>query len=182
MNNFQIERLMKQHLTSRRVFAGVLPSDMLPVAARSQRPCAYIINLDRHDLPGSHWTAAFFPRTEYQAEYFDSYGRPPVDVIHSFMERHGKYRSSTVVLQNLFSTVCAQYCIYFVMQRLNDRSMSSIIKELERMTPPVSDEFVNRYVERTFGQNLSVYDTGFLLSQIATPFEEQPVDVTRWVD
>ena len=38
-------------------FAGVFPSDRLPARPVDERPRGYIVNIDTHDQPGSHWVA-----------------------------------------------------------------------------------------------------------------------------
>ena len=170
MNSTQINQLLNSHLTTRRVFVGVYPSDFLPTRVSHERPCAYIINLDPHYLPGSHWICYYFPKVEQLPEYFDSYGGTPNPDIESFLG-NGPYGQSTVAVQNLFSTVCGQYCIYYIWKRIHDYSMDNILDELRRKTPRVADSFVNAYVERLLGRNFSVYDAHFLLRQIATAFD-----------
>ena len=170
MNSGEINYLLDSHLTIRRVFVGVYPSDLLPARARSEKPCAYIINLDPHHLPGSHWICCYFPKVGYLPEYFDSYGGSPNPDIERFLG-DGPYRQSTVAVQNLFSTVCGQYCIYYIWMRIHDHSMDSIINELRRKTPPVADLFVNAYIEQVLGQDFSVYDRQFLIRQIATAYD-----------
>lgn len=171
MNNLQIESLMRRHAATRRIFVGVYAADTLPPRPRKIRPCAYIVNTDPQKLPGTHWICCYFPKAGFEAEYFDSYGQPPVESIRFFLEsQSGSFKSSSIKLQNFFSTVCAQYCIYFVMQRIADKSFASIVSGLERLSASVSDKYVNAFVEVSFGQNLPVYDTAFLLRQFATPF------------
>ena len=169
MNSRQIHQLLRSHLSTRRVIVGVYASDVLPSKPRAQRPCAYIVNLDPHHLPGSHWVCCYFPKDTYLPEYFDSYGQLPSSNIVSFLNAP-RYLRSTATLQNLFSTVCGQYCMYYLWKRIQDCDMASIVEHLRRMTPPVADEFVNACVERVFGQDLDVYDEDFLSNQIATAF------------
>ena len=38
-------------------FAGVFPSDRLPARPVDERPRGYMVNIDTHDQPGSHWVA-----------------------------------------------------------------------------------------------------------------------------
>ena len=64
-----IEQILK--LDSHDKFRGVYPIDLLP----KRQQGVYVINLDKHDEPGSHWVAVYDDGKI--GEYFDSYGLPP---------------------------------------------------------------------------------------------------------
>jgi hypothetical protein len=137
----------------------------LPVRPRDRRPAAYIVNTDPHYLPGEHWVLCFFP-IEGTQEYFDSYGQPPnPKTIRKFLGRG--YRYNNKILQNLMSTVCGQYTIYYIFKRLEGSTMQQILNSLHEMGPVKADEHVNKFVEETFGIDLNVYDEQFLFRQVA---------------
>ena len=78
-----------------------------------RRQGAYIINMDDHDEPGSHWVAVF---DDGNTEYMDSYGQPPLDErCQTFLGLNYSY--NTLPLQQQFSNACGFYCIYFILQR-----------------------------------------------------------------
>ena len=65
---------------------GVFPSDMIPILNKD-KPYA-IINLDTHDMPGSHWIALAH-MSSGKIMVYDSFGRPTKDIISSAIEKFG---------------------------------------------------------------------------------------------
>ena len=119
----QIETVLKLEPATRKIFRGVYPIDRLP----RRTPGAYVISLDKHDEPGSHWVAVVDDGK--RVEYFDSYGLPPS--ITTFLGYKAVY--STVPLQPLYSNACGFYCIYYIIQRSLGNSMSEILYLLSRI-------------------------------------------------
>ena len=116
----QIEQILK--LDARDKFRGVYPIDLLP----KRQQGAYVINLDKHDEPGSHWVAVYDDGKT--VEYFDSYGLPP-----TCLEFLGtSYNYSSVQLQPLLSLACGYYCCYFLIHRIQGLNMSKIVDVLDR--------------------------------------------------
>lgn len=92
LNNFDIDAVMRQYEGApafRYAFLGVHPVDfaegwapdmtalrLADLVAQGKRACGFIVNLDRHDQPGSHWTCVFAvldPKLpSYGAYYYDS--------------------------------------------------------------------------------------------------------------
>jgi hypothetical protein len=110
MNTLQIQHAL-QNVAN---FGGVFPSDMLP--SKFNRPTTFIVNLDPHNKPGSHWVAVTF-RDKYSAWYFDSYGLPPiVESLERFLRRNTvHYTYNQRQLQSISSDICGQYaCLYTV--------------------------------------------------------------------
>jgi hypothetical protein len=108
MNTLQIQHVL-QNVP---YFAGVFPSDMLP--SKFNRPATFVVNLDPHNTPGSHWVAITF-RDKYSAWYFDSYDLPPiVESLETCIRGntvHFTYNQRQ--LQNISSNICGQYvCLY----------------------------------------------------------------------
>lgn len=115
---------------------GVYPIDRLP----HRKMCGgYIINTDEHDEPGEHWVAVFV--NTRGTDYFDSYGRPPIDKrILKFLGSNVSYNSR--MLQGPTSRVCGHYCVYFIKHRSKGWSAERIINSFPRQ----SDLFVKRHV------------------------------------
>lgn len=51
----QLQHLACHHPTLKKYFGGVKASDRMPVHPTLDHLRGYIVNLDRHDQPGSHW-------------------------------------------------------------------------------------------------------------------------------
>jgi hypothetical protein len=73
----------------------------------------YVFNLDDKDNGGTHWTCAFFNKT--QILYFDPFGlAPPVEIL-KFMKSYNKNVSySSSQLQNIKSITCGYFVCYFM--------------------------------------------------------------------
>ena len=167
MNNNQISHLLSRHLATKSIFCGVYALDTLPCERRRRSPAAYIVNTDPHYLPGTHWILCYFPTTGC-AEYFDSFGKIPPPKIREFLGKRYKY--NRFMLQNIFSSVCGQYTIYYIFKRAEGFSMDQVIHYLHQIGPMLADDLVNSFVEVTFGADLDVYNQRFLFNQIAVSF------------
>ena len=78
-----LERVGKEYLGKK--FAGVYPADMLPLLTKK---CPYaILNLDKADMPGSHWIAVKYMGGE-RCLVYDSFGRATQRIIPSLAERY----------------------------------------------------------------------------------------------
>ena len=121
----QIQAILSMDYSSKSNFRGVYAMDRLPVRQQG----AYVINTDDHDQPGAHWIAVF--DDGYNVEYMDSYGRPPLD-LRCVQFLGPCYSYNTVTLQQLFSTACGFYCVYYLMQRSCGFSSQKIISMLSQ--------------------------------------------------
>lgn len=93
-------------------FGGVFASDTLPVAKKHF--VSFIVNLDDHTLPGSHWVSIYFKNRI--AFYFDSYGRCPPKSILNFMQKNcDDVYFNNVQVQNYFTTSCGYFCLFFIL-------------------------------------------------------------------
>jgi hypothetical protein len=63
----------------------------------------YIVNLDKHTGPGTHWVAV----SNTYSMYFDPFGVPPSDKIKV------KYYNSFEI-QHALEDLCGEYCIWFL--------------------------------------------------------------------
>lgn len=108
MDTSQIEKTL-QGISN---FAGVFASDMLPT--EFSKPSTFVVNLDPHNLPGSHWIAVTINSNSI-AWYFDSYGLPPfIKSLKNFISCHSyHFTFNQHQLQSLYSDICGQYvCLY----------------------------------------------------------------------
>ena len=121
-------------------FRGVYPMDRLPM----RQPGAYIINMDNHDEPGSHWVAVYDDMKN--VEYMDSYGLPPLDPrCLQFIGPNFLYNS--LPLQKPLSNACGFYCVYFLLQRARGHSADMILNMLSHTD---SDFVVKEFIYSRF--------------------------------
>ena len=162
MNNLQIDDILRNDDVGRVLYRGVYASDTLPQC----RSGAYVCNTAPSSHPGEHWVAFFC--TEHTVDYFDSYGRKPSTSVLSALK--GKeITCNKLCLQSPFSSVCGQYCIYYLLQRMRNESMSVIVNQFDDNVD-YNDQLVYDFVRMHFDLNeLSIIDTTGLLVQLALP-------------
>jgi hypothetical protein len=170
MNNRQIGALLESHRTTSKSFIGVFASDTLPSNKNIPKPYSMVVNLDPFAKSGSHWVSIYAPKGELM-EYFDSYGvEAKVIKIKNYLER--PYIFNMNFIQHPLSTVCGQYCIYYILMRNRGWSMGKIIKSFNTKTKILNDGKVNHFVTEQFHVHLHVFDKTYLHKQIATSLEK----------
>ena len=162
MNTQQLVRLAESCAKIYPTFLGVFASDRLP--SRIPLPCSLIANLDTSEEDGSHWVCFHFP-TNGLPEYMDSYGIDALDSFKRFMNYN--YRCNSHVLQNPFSAVCGQYCLYYLYQRTLVSSMDSILANFRKDDYEFNDTLVNEFVDNHFNVRLPMFDYAWQLEQIS---------------
>lgn len=145
MNTDQLDLILSQTLRHTRTsFIGVFASDRIPsLSTLSAYPCCFVVNLDPHDAPGSHWVAYYLESTRH-VEFFDSYGNPPSLYLLEFAT---PIAFNEHEFQSLDSNVCGHYCIYYLTLRATQHTLSSICKKLDECGHS-SDHCVRDYVNR----------------------------------
>ena len=98
-------------------FARVFPSDRLPAHPIQDRPHGYIVNIDTHDQPASHWIALW--TNDQACTVMDSFAIPlPMCEPHALLDwltDHFKgYRSNHHAMQAMDSQVCGLYSLMFL--------------------------------------------------------------------
>ena len=78
-------------------------------------PACCVINTDKSDGSGQHWVS-FFIDTDCSADYWDSYGTPPLQPIYSWLLRQGCHpiRYNRKMIQGFTSRTCWAYCAYHI--------------------------------------------------------------------
>ena len=144
MNSRQIRRILQSDAMASDLYRGIYPMDRLP----RMEPGYYIINTDNHDEPGKHWLVVY--NDHGQIEYFDSFGRPPLDKrLKSFLGNNYKYNATE--LQQLFSNACGFYCVYYIIHRVRGFTMEEIITVLKRSDGDyIAKEFLYRHFKPIF--------------------------------
>ena len=94
-----------------------------------------------------------------KGEFFASYGKHPMLYNKYFLDfisrnavewEHNKIHNK-IQLQSAFSTVCGQYCIYFLYHRCRKRPMSSIVNSFVK-DKLHNDQLVYDFVRRKYRQ------------------------------
>ena len=153
MNTLQINAILNNYSRTRRYYRGCFAADQIsnnqslePPIAITRYPYAFVVNVDESHQPGSHWIAIFVCSPS-RVEYFDSLASTPTDNYHI-----GEYlkqfpivaKNSKFPLQNPFSNVCGQFCIYFIINRCEGISFDDIVKFLYRIKN--ADVYVRNFV------------------------------------
>lgn len=146
MNAQQIYSVLMSDVCARRVFQGVYPRDRLPRVVR--HPSIFIINTDASSGPGLHWVAVSFNHFGY-CEYFDSFGVPPVhsDIV-DFMHRNSyhPYTYNQRFLQDLTSSACGLYVIYYVLMKSRGQSLRHILWSFSSRSQWMNDKKVRELI------------------------------------
>lgn len=149
MNTIELIQAIKQDPKSHGKFCGVYASDTLPKQIEHY-PCGLIVNTDPQTEKGSHWVAMYFPN-ELKAEFLDSYGNSPEfyqDSFKTFLDSHSrKWTYNHRCLQSLMSSMCGQFCVYFITNRNRGKSLSKIVNSFSNKLN-VNDHRVSEFVRR----------------------------------
>ena len=150
-------------------FGGVFPADAIPDPTAASGFC-FIANVDPARENGSHWVAFHKSDVDAVTEYFCSYGEPMPDIWNRRMPR-GSYRDVVgSQLQSTGTSVCGQYCLYYLKQRVKlGRSTRQILRDFTKDTY-ANDRLVNAWLKSRHAVDLPIYDMNFIAQQIATRF------------
>lgn len=181
MNNTTITRLLHTHRQTRELFKGVYASDQIPVSKPQYKTACYVLNLDPIRLPGSHWVAVYLNPLGIN-EYFDSYGLKPS--LQSILKLLGPiYRFNAEQIQSPLTTVCGQYCIFYVWNKSLGIDMESMISIFSNDYPS-NDSLVNRLIEHEFNVDLDIIEPEFIRSQISSKLSRYKIlqisDYSTW--
>ena len=171
MHSAQIDCSLRHHPITRHSFAGVYARDHLLQTIKARHlPAAYVMNTDPSDKPGQHWVAVYFPPLpdSRRPDYFDSYGLTVPADVRQFLKRHGHdshrvRQNAGVSIQGPLTTVCGQYCIYFLAMRCNGRNFDEIMTDFDPNNLTWNDSMVAQWVNRTFKYDLPTADYRFLI-------------------
>lgn len=154
-------------------FLGVFPLDMIPVTALLQYPCCLVVNTKPKDNPGEHWVC-IVKTEENRGIYFDSFGYPPSNLpeIGLVLDSCDEWTYNESRLQSVISTVCGQYCIFFLTHFARGYSMDHITSLIN----DAGDQFANdalvfNYIRNKYDiaslQKLPIIDFPFVFQQIS---------------
>ena len=128
MDTIQLINYLKKDKYARKYFCGVLPINKLP-RRKILRPCCFIINTHKSNLPGEHWFAIFVPKFG-KIEYFDSYGLKPInEEVHDFIKLNGgKYIYNEKNIQGINSENCGKFSLFYLYMRTRGFNLNKIQK------------------------------------------------------
>ena len=115
-------------------------------------PVALIVNTDKRIDPRKHWVV-FCVSSRTKGEFFDSCGNTPSyysNAFKKFFDRNGiKLMYKDKRLQGYDSSVCGQYCVYYLLQRCRGMGMKFVVEPFTQNYAN-NDQFVYSYVNRAF--------------------------------
>ena len=151
MNTSSLQCIVRCDPTLFNSVVGIFAADELPKRLQSF-PVAFIANTDKRMDPGRHWVV-FYVSSRTKGEFFDSYGNSPSyysNAFQKFFDRNGlKLMYNDKRLQGYDSSVCGQYCVYYLMQRCRGMEMKSVVEPFTQNYAN-NDQFVYSYVNREF--------------------------------
>lgn len=108
-------------------FHDVLSIDTLPKFI-SHLPFTLIVNMDAHNLPGTHWIAVYIDEHK-RGEIFDSLALPTSLPLAKWMNQFTvSWRRNCRSYQHPLSSNCGAFVLYFVLTRPHVSCMEDITK------------------------------------------------------
>ena len=104
----------------------------------------FIYNLEPSYMSGSHWVATYVKNGIIN--YFDSFGMPPFQEIVN----HAKRKNMTLVhqsdqIQNLMTTTCGYFCLYFLNEMSKGRSYYDSMKVFNIHNTMKNEKYIENY-------------------------------------
>jgi len=116
------------------IFRGMFASDKLPKEKDTRRRSAYIVNVDTHDKPGSHWISVFVENGH--CEFFDSYGMPikwykPSPLVNLIFKHYQVVSNNEGQLQATDSSTCGHHTLFYLFARAKGKTIDDFIAQFE---------------------------------------------------
>lgn len=152
MNTDQIQCCIECDPLLRENVIGVFASDRLP-NQEFQRPYGLIVNTDTHSKPGRHWCSIYSDKRGH-IEFFDSYGKSPKDnsvTISQWINNKAKTITfNRNKLQSDQSSLCGQYCILYLRQRLLGNTLEQFINVFDTSNVEENDLYVFEVMSQAY--------------------------------
>ena len=150
MNTSQLAHVLSSDPVVKKSFGGVYACDQLPSLSVNSYPKSFVVNTDPKSLPGTHWIAIYL-EDEQHGEFFDSYGQHPDMYSEHFLNFMNRtvWKHNEKRLQSAFSSVCGQYCIYYLYYRCRGVPMPSIVNRFS-FNKARNDQFVYSFVKKRY--------------------------------
>lgn len=161
MNTEEIVSVLTQDRYVSPIFRGVYPVNRLPSIGDG----AFVINTAPDSHPGLHWIAVFVKGAK--VEYFDSYGGEPSHRLRRWIGKR-KWTTNPIPLQSPLTSVCGQYCIYYLLHRARGIELNTLLMDFGSDLDD-NDKLVYDFVDDRFDlKHLTLVDTENFVSQLAT--------------
>ena len=110
----------------------------------NHKQALFIYNLEPSYMSGSHWVATYVKNGIIN--YFDSFGMPPFQEIVN----HAKRKNMTLLhqsdqIQNLMTTTCGYFCLYFLNEMSKGRSYYDLLKVFNSHNTMENEKFIKNY-------------------------------------
>ena len=163
MNSNQLRWILSNEKVTKHAFCGVFALDEVKYLQNTSFPSAYVFNLDPGYKPGLHWVGVYFDKNGV-GEYFDSFGRPPTREIRKFLDSYAEqWKYNGVQIQEMYSTTCGQFVIFYLYQRCSGLTLDLIIWKF--FTPHgrvMNDMLVCDFVKMHYHFSAKVMDMSFI--------------------
>ena len=159
MNTQQIECILRTDRYVGPIFRGVYPLDKIVPFDIG----ACVMNTSPSTEISGHWVAIY--ATKNEIEFFDSYGSDPPTKLKKIWQNK-TWSSNPIMLQSPLSSVCGQYCLYYLLYRARNYSMASILMDFDTDVD-YNDEFVHEFMENRFDIDTKLIDTEGIITQLA---------------
>jgi hypothetical protein len=173
MDNKQIHAILStdKYLVANN-FLGVFPLDLIPTTAAITYPCSLVVNTKPHNHPGEHWIA--IAKNQYnETVFFDSYGSPPFNLPEVGVVLSDDWTYNNTTLQSTFTTVCGEYCIFFLLHYTRGYTLDQIVHLLNDIgDKAANDAMIYHYIRDRYPsqelKQLKPVDFPFVFNQIAS--------------
>ena len=110
----------------------------------NHKQALFIYNLEPSYMSGSHWVATYVKNGIIN--YFDSFGMPPFQEIVN----HAKRKNTTLLhqsdqIQNLLTTTCGYFCLYFLNEMSKRRSYYDLLKVFNSHDTMENEKYIENY-------------------------------------
>lgn len=141
MNNYELKRYSSSHDVK------VVCADDLPGVVNKHQ--FWIVNTDECRGKGLHWVVFHFP-SKGSLEFFDSLGNPPEHYHRRFQSilifNGPRYKYIDSRIQSETFSLCGQYCIFYILQRIKGRSMDGLVYDFNDLNTHANDRLVSNYI------------------------------------
>jgi len=155
MNTREIDAVLKNCKTTQRYFRGTHQADFVPDMSANERPAAWVLNNERGTSPGQHWIAAFLTQ-QNRLIYFDSCADEPNEDLLKFLSYFPSVTRMEFRIQDYFSELCGQYCVYFVFCLSKGRPFSKFCSKFSRTNLASNDRFVRSWIMKFLRKHVSL--------------------------
>ena len=110
----------------------------------NHKQALFIYNLEPSYMSGSHWVTTFVKNGIIN--YFDSFGMPPFQELVN----HANRKNLTLLhqsdqIQNLMTTTCGYFCLYFLNEMKNGLSYYDLLKVFNSHNTMENEKYIENY-------------------------------------